>query len=200
MRRIERPLDHDAVQSADEQIYDAHQDDPRPNALFDADGNQKQLSSTDPSQEALRQEWRADYFAALDAKKGATADDEVDNSQAPQSDNPESPTSSSNETNNDPGNPVASCPDTHWITIQLQPKKRAQIGPTFWPAPPPETAFYCEFYKAEITDGHKEDYLNESGAASYTGIPAGDCSIEFPIVFNDLRDYFDAVVRRGEKR
>ena len=83
MSGIQRPLDHEAVQSADEQIYAAHEEDPRPNALFDADGNRKQLSSTDPSQEALRQEWREYYSAAVDAKEAGTAANDDDQSASP---------------------------------------------------------------------------------------------------------------------
>src|ERR1017187_2589345 len=78
MRRIERPLDDDSVRSADEQIYAAHERDQRSNALFDVDGNRKKLSASDPSQEAMRQEWRKYYFAAVDAKKAGATHDEDD--------------------------------------------------------------------------------------------------------------------------
>lgn len=64
VRRAKRPLDPNATSAADEQIYAAHADDPRPNALYDADGNRTPLSATDPSQAALRREWMDYYIAA----------------------------------------------------------------------------------------------------------------------------------------
>ena len=76
MARISRPLDPAAVQAADEQLYAAHASDPRPNTLFDVSGNRKPLSSTDPSQESLREEWRQAYSAALEknSQQGETPD------------------------------------------------------------------------------------------------------------------------------
>ncbi len=56
-----RPLNDAAMASADEDIYAAHAADPRPNALFDADGRRLALHPTDPAQEALREEW-FDYY------------------------------------------------------------------------------------------------------------------------------------------
>ena len=199
MSGIQRPLDHEAVQSADEQIYAAHEDDPRPNALFDEDGNRKQLSSTDPSQEALRQEWREYYSAAVDAKKAGTAANDDDQSASPsESDDAPPPSVAPGSADCDPGNPVLPCQKTHQITIQVKPFQNPEKRPEFWPAPPPESAYGFEFYTAEITTGHAEDYLNGGATAMYSQIPAGDCQIKLPFAFNHLRDYFDAVIRGGD--
>ena len=66
MTRLARPLDRDAVQAADDEIYARHAGDPRPNALYDADGNRQPLSADDPSQAGLRREWVELYRANLD--------------------------------------------------------------------------------------------------------------------------------------
>ena len=61
--RATRPLNQDAVQAADDSIYQNHAGDPRPNALYDEDGNRKPLDADDPSQAGVRQEWMASYKA-----------------------------------------------------------------------------------------------------------------------------------------
>jgi len=48
MGKLQRPLDPEAVEAADENLYAAHGSDPRPNALYDADGNQIPLDGSDP--------------------------------------------------------------------------------------------------------------------------------------------------------
>lgn len=55
--RPSRPLNPQALTAADNALYSAHQDDAKPNALYDAAGNKRPLSPTDPSQECLRDEW-----------------------------------------------------------------------------------------------------------------------------------------------
>lgn len=62
MGRLQRPLDPKAVEAADEKLYETHGSDPRPNALYDADGNQKPLDAGNP---ALQQEWKDQYSSAL---------------------------------------------------------------------------------------------------------------------------------------
>ena len=59
--RASRPLNRQAVATADKALYAAHEKAPRPNALFDAAGNKKPLSATDPAQECLRDEWIKNY-------------------------------------------------------------------------------------------------------------------------------------------
>ena len=59
--RPARPLNPQATAAADTELYAAHENDPRPNALFDDTGNKKPLSATDPAQECLRGEWVRNY-------------------------------------------------------------------------------------------------------------------------------------------
>jgi len=58
-----RPLNQGASSAADDDLYSKHADDPRPNALYDEDGQRKPLDPTDPSQADLRQEWMDSYKA-----------------------------------------------------------------------------------------------------------------------------------------
>jgi len=68
---VKRPLNKDACRKADDDFYAAHEADrPRPNAAFDANGNRKPLSGSDPNQEALREEWRQYY-----AKNGGAVEE-----------------------------------------------------------------------------------------------------------------------------
>jgi len=62
-RRATRPLNAAAVQAADDEIYRRHEGDPRPNPLYDAAGNRRPLSDTDPGQADLRREWMDLYVA-----------------------------------------------------------------------------------------------------------------------------------------
>ena len=62
-RRARRPLNACAVEAADNEIYRRHEGDPRPNPLYDADGNRRPLSATDPAQADLRHEWMDLYVA-----------------------------------------------------------------------------------------------------------------------------------------
>ena len=62
-RRAKRPLNPAAVQAADDEIYQRHEDDPHPNPLYDAAGNRLPLSATDPAQTDLRREWMDLYVA-----------------------------------------------------------------------------------------------------------------------------------------
>lgn len=97
----------------------------------------------------------------------------------------------------DVGNPAPRC-DAHWITIQLKPVVGARNRPSFWPSPVQDTAYGFEFYRAEITDGHRENNLSRGGLAAYYAIPPGNCQIKFPDIYKGLRDFFEKVVRRGE--
>ena len=63
MSRVKRPLNMAAVSAADEAMYAKYENEPRPNALYNADGTRKKLSGTDPQQEDLRREWIAFYAA-----------------------------------------------------------------------------------------------------------------------------------------
>jgi hypothetical protein len=61
--RATRPLDRDAAQAADDELYSNHASDPRPNALYDEDGDRKPLDANDPDQAGLREEWMQSYKA-----------------------------------------------------------------------------------------------------------------------------------------
>ena len=73
IRRAVRPLDSGAVAAADSDIYQRHADDPRPNALYDADGNRTPLDPDDPAQAELRREWMDLYEAHGGAVEGGTS-------------------------------------------------------------------------------------------------------------------------------
>jgi hypothetical protein len=62
-QRAKRPLNSKAVAAADKELYRRHENDPRPNALFDENGNRKPLDPNDPSQASLRLEWIKYYLA-----------------------------------------------------------------------------------------------------------------------------------------
>ena len=61
--RATRPLNQQAVKAADDDLYSSHAGDPRPNALYDENGNRKPLDATDPDQADLRNEWMESYKA-----------------------------------------------------------------------------------------------------------------------------------------
>jgi hypothetical protein len=61
MSSVKRPLNPKAIKAADADLYAAHEGDPRPNPLYDADGNKKKLSAKDPDQAGLRKEWVEAY-------------------------------------------------------------------------------------------------------------------------------------------
>ncbi|MBZ5618961.1 MAG: hypothetical protein LAQ69_09590 [Acidobacteriia bacterium] len=56
-------MNQEAVSAADDALYQKHGDDPRPNALYDADGNRTPLDANDPDQAGLRSEWMDSYKA-----------------------------------------------------------------------------------------------------------------------------------------
>lgn len=68
MSRAKRPLN----MAADEALYAKYENEPRPNALYNADGTRRKLSGTDPQQEDLRREWTALYAANGGALEGPT--------------------------------------------------------------------------------------------------------------------------------
>jgi hypothetical protein len=61
--RATRPLNDSATKKADDDLYARHAGDPRPNALYAADGSRKPLDPDDPDQAGVRQEWMASYKA-----------------------------------------------------------------------------------------------------------------------------------------
>lgn len=82
--RATRPLNNEAVKAADDELYAKHADEPRPNALYDEDGNRKPLSANDPDQAGLRKEWMNSYKA----NGGETEPADLSGSQAGQAVSP----------------------------------------------------------------------------------------------------------------
>src|SRR5580704_4093793 len=121
MGKLQRPLDPEAVEAADENLYAAHGSDPRPNALYDADGNQIPLDGSDP---ALNQEWETQYNKALKNKAPEPSDPASDNS-APE--NVVGPPGTAVAPVKPPptfgpqpvGCATQQCAKTHWIKIDL---------------------------------------------------------------------------------
>src|SRR5689334_18676005 len=72
MERLQRPLDLDSVARADELLYAAHKDDPRPNPLFNAQGNRAPLDPNNPAQADVQQEWCNHYTTEVSKSKGTT--------------------------------------------------------------------------------------------------------------------------------
>ena len=62
-RKAKKPLNKTASKSASDDLYAAHEDDPRPNALYEKNGDRKRLDAKKNSQAGLRKEWM-DYYIA----------------------------------------------------------------------------------------------------------------------------------------
>lgn len=160
------------MSAADDQIYAAHEDDPRPNALFDAGGNRLKLSATDPKQAGLRQEWCDLYQAALDKKK----------SPAPTADDNSDPPSG----NNNVGDPAAPCATLQWIKIQLIRLPDAQPRPQWWRSGGKADPYPSEPCTVELTNGTEVGSLDGNGATEHANLPAGVCSIQFTRFYKAL--------------
>jgi hypothetical protein len=61
--RATRPINQGAAKAADDDLYSKHAGDPRPNALYDEEGNRRPLDANDPDQAELRKEWMDAYKA-----------------------------------------------------------------------------------------------------------------------------------------
>jgi len=64
-------MNQEATKQADDDLYQRHQDDPRPNALYDQQGRRLPLDPCDHSQAGLRQEW-VDLYADYGGKVKTT--------------------------------------------------------------------------------------------------------------------------------
>ena len=62
-RKAKKPLNKAASKSASDDLYAAHEKDPKPNALFSKDGKRKKLDPKKNSQASLRKEWMDNYIA-----------------------------------------------------------------------------------------------------------------------------------------
>jgi hypothetical protein len=172
--KIRRPLDSNAVAAADDQIYAAHENDPRPNALFDADGKRLKLSATAPKQADLREEWCDLYQAALDKKKSggdSSGDDSGDDTDDGDSDPPSG--------DNNLGDPVTPCTTPQWIKIRLIRLPEKQPRPQWWRPGGKADPYPSEPCTVELTNGTDTGALDANGASEHANLPAGVCSIHF---------------------
>ena len=202
MDQISRPLDPQAIKASDQRIYGAHVKDPRPNPLYDVFGKRKPLSATDPSQENLRQEWRGYY---LNSKKTKSEDVRpADAGLASVLDSKHTvvkvaAAKLASKRTKDVGNPVCACTQQHWISVVLRPKPDLKKRPPYWESKsvedPGPNLYSYEVFRAEITDGHRESYLDTKGVAIYDGIPAGRCEFEFAFFCREIELYFDSQLR-----
>ena len=174
MPGLPRPLNPKAVTEAEERIHASHQNDSRPNALFDAEGKWLKLDPTALAQAGLREEWRELYSRALPPVTSPTA---RGRRRAPP---PPQPHASRNV-----GDPVQSCPLKHWIEVQLVRLPDQGPRPDWWPKAKDDGGPYpYEPFIAWITDDPdypKVGALSSAGSVRYDPIPAGLCSIEFAL-------------------
>lgn len=185
MARIQRPLSRPAVQQADAELYANHADDPRPNALYAADGTRRPLDASSPDQAALRAEWRALYLDALEPVEEPAAEpgEDAAGGDAGGGDNPA-------DADDGPSacDPVQGCPRTHRIALTLVPAPdvKARAAHSWWPARPP--GYGGVAFAAEITDGHRDGALGSDGRVEFEGIPAGTCSFKFATFYDDVEE------------
>ncbi len=187
MAKIQRPLDSDAVSAADDQLYAAYENDPRPNPLFDADGNRLNLSATDPKQADLRDEWCDLYQAALDTKKkAADSTDNGDGGNDGGDDTPSDPPCGSNNV----GDPATPCTTLEWIKIRLIRLADAQPRPQWWRPGGKAGPYPSEPCTVELTNGTEKGSLDGNGVTEHANLPAGVCSIHFTRFYKALEQMF----------
>ena len=183
MARLERPLDPDAVKEADSEMYALHSGDPRPNALYDAEGLRLRLDPSDPAQAGLRAQWCDLYRKALAMKKRSALPDEEptpDGAEPPSQKKPPPPPPSDSPV----GAVVKACPiKLHWIQAQLIRLPDQQERPDWWPNDT-DGPYAYETFKASITDGTHVGALDGSGLSEYDQIPGGNCTWRFTAFFD----------------
>src|ERR1035438_5844951 len=181
MARLERPLDPDAVKEADEEIYALHSGDPRPNALYDAEGMRLWLDPTEPAQAGLRAQWCDLYREALAKKRKSDPPDEAT---PPDEEKPPPQAQTPPPSDSPVGEVVKSCPlKLHWIKARLISLPDQKTRPDWWPEDTGGPYPY-EPLTAEITDGPKVSALDGGGFSEYDQIPAGSCSWKFTAFFD----------------
>lgn len=175
MARLSRPLDSRAVADADAQIYSRHEDDPRPNPLFDADGQRIPLSPTDPSQTALRVEWADCYREAAASRRDQAGSPTSSAATVP----PPLPASDPDRQVDSAVQPCKSC---HAISIALRTVPQA-APPAWWRrgiAP-----LDNEKFAASGACGNSSGTLS-GGSVDFYLIPAGSCAVSFPTFYEDI--------------
>jgi|SRR5215469_17697730 len=192
MPGITRPIDAEAAASADDALYEAHQNDRRPNPLFDLAGHRKKLSATDPSQESLRQEWRDYYSGALDDREAPRPENlepqrrgHKRRSKSGKQGLQESSTPLGG--NNNFAAVILDCRPLFSITIALRPKQYVNDPPEEWMPPVDDTLYAYTHFEADITDGYKDEHLDANGYIEYREIPEGRCAIRFPDFYDSAR-------------
>ncbi|WNG56718.1 hypothetical protein F0U59_19625 [Archangium gephyra] len=166
---------------ADEQLYAAHRDDPRPNPLFDAQGNRRKLDPTDPAQADVQREWLSHYTAETAKKKdsGAAAKPK---------------TTSSDCSNRAVDDPVLPCTIKHWLIIRLSARPnleaRAQGGEV-----DRQPGYAGEKYTASGACGNKEGALDGGASLRFQNIKAGHCTIVFKDFYEDIEAFFKEQLR-----
>jgi hypothetical protein len=185
MARLQRPLNPQAVQEADNELYARHFADPRPNALYDAEGLRRPLDPRDPAQADLRQEWCDLYNSSLN--QPSQSQTQPPTPPTP----PKPPPADLHPAGNRPvSKPVEPCAPKYGIRIQLIRLPDVGERPTYWPTT--TTGPYAsERYSAEITDGHHDGSLDGQGSVRFDNIPSGSCSIRFPDFYVEIERYFD---------
>jgi hypothetical protein len=168
MPRPRRPLDDAARDAADEKLYQAHETDPRPNMLYDADGNRLPLQSGDA---ALENEWVDLYKAELAKQHGSGG--------------AETPASFPQQ---DSTSPVLPCA-RHCIKISLVKHKDLHERPKYWQNAP-ELPYPYEPFRARITDGPKDAALGGDASVVYRPIPPGSCRIRFHRFYEQIEAQF----------
>ena len=84
--RVVQPVNQNAASAADDELYSRHENDPRPNPLYDSEGNRLRLDPDNPDQAELHREW-TDLYAQSGGEVEAT-----------------------NRTQRRPGDTIESCP------------------------------------------------------------------------------------------
>ena len=177
MARLKRPLDREAVKEADDKLYAEHAGDPRPNALYDANGNRRPLSATDPAQAELRREWVAAYEESMEADAAAA---------------PPLPDSGSSD-ERPVADPVEPCPNKHFFHVAVVPRPDSAPRPDYW-APQGGNPYAYESFAAQLPNGPKNGKLNGSGGVRVDDIPAGACQLKMDKFFKTVTDYFEREV------
>jgi len=175
---IEMPLSSDAVQAADEEIYARHANDPRPNALYDAEGNRLPLDADDPAQEALREEWRQLYAAALAGEEAPSDPDEGGTGPEP----PSPP-----EGNRPIDDPVEPCPYAFWLDVTLIPRPDQQPRPAWWPRE--ADPYPGEHVATDAPTATHLRALDGNGNVHWDDLPAGAYTVEFWQFFSEIDAY-----------
>lgn len=159
---------------ADEQLYAAHEADPRPNPLFDAQGARLRLDPSTLDQENLRREWRGLYKAELARHKANTES------------KPASPPPAS--AHRPPDSAILPCQDKYWIFVRLSVRPDLKARPSWWSADRPVYAY--EKYTASGACGWREDILDGGGSVRFTNISEGRCHFLFKSFYEQVELFF----------